>query len=194
MENSQQEVGRPPYVVFEYQPVEDREASLKEGRYVAKDKAFAKITRPGSRDTHVEEAEVWLKKLAERVRMNLCPPTWLMHFQAAFDMWKKGEELPSEGTPIKTWTVISPAQAQAIIRAGFRTVEDLAEAGVSEVSAIGTGGLNFQVKAKQWIEDGKNRGASVERVVALEQQVKDLIAANTSLQAKLNTLKAAEAK
>ena len=40
---------RPPYVQFEMRAVEDRQASIDAGHYVAKDVAYAIITPAGSR-------------------------------------------------------------------------------------------------------------------------------------------------
>ena len=41
---------RPAYVRFERRPMEDKAASIREGRYVAKDVDFALVTPPYSND------------------------------------------------------------------------------------------------------------------------------------------------
>lgn len=162
---------RPPYVEFSYRPVEDRIASLEAGHYVTRDVAFVRVTRPGSRDNLDKEAEIWLREMHERARAELIPPSWPENFQLMYERWKKNEELPENGTPIKGWPVLSPAQQENVIHAGFRTVEDLAAASESEVNKVGIGALLFKQKARAWLDSAKNVGTISERLVALEQQV-----------------------
>jgi hypothetical protein len=180
---------RPPYVVFEYRPVEDRARSVAEGHYVAKDVAFVLVTRPGSKDTHVEEAASWISKLKERARQGQIPETWATAFEEKFKSWLKGEEVPLNGTPIKTWPVISPSASKAIIQAGFLTVEDLAQAADSEVSSIGTGAISYKQKAIHWLEQASSSGKIVERLSALEAQLSDLLRTNAELVKENSALK-----
>lgn len=172
--NSNEE--KPPYVSFELRAVEDRELSIKEGRYIAKDVIFAQITRPGSRDTHEEEAEQWLLKLAKRASDQIIPQAWVAKFSAELEAFKKNETLPETGTPIKGWQVISPAVQAQIVKAGFRTVEDLASAPEVELVSIGMGGPTWREKARAWIAEGKEKGASAEKVAELTQKVSELTA------------------
>jgi hypothetical protein len=113
----------PPYVKFERRAVEDRNATIAAGHYVAKDVDFALVTRPGSHDTLETEVEPWLERLHEQARNSFIPAAWAEGFSAAYDRWKRGEEIPENGTPIKTWPVVSPAQQETLIGNGFRTVE-----------------------------------------------------------------------
>jgi hypothetical protein len=171
----------PPLLEFEYLAVEDRKQTVATGGYSTKDVAFVKVHRPGSKDVHVEEAEVWGKKLAERARQNLCPSTWVLDFNRLFAAWKNGETLPVEGTPIKAWPVISPSAAKQIIAAGFLTVEQLASANDIECSAIGLQAVEFRNRARQYIEAANGPGKLAEKQRELEAQ-------NAALQAQVNQL------
>lgn len=184
--NSNEE--KPPYVTFEVRAVEDRQRSVDEGRYIAKDVIFAQITRPGSRDTHEEEAEQWLLKLAKRASDGIIPQAWVAKFSTELAAFKNDETLPESGTPIKGWQVISPAVQAQIIRAGFRTVEDLAAAPEVELISIGMGGPTFREKARAWIAEGKEKGASAEKVASLTQKVTELTALVEKLVAENATL------
>jgi hypothetical protein len=172
MNQVEQVQDKPPYVTFEYRPVEDRTKSLAEGRFVSKDVAFAKVTRPGSRDTLEVEAENWLKQLAEKANQGIAPSSWATGFRDMFEKWKRGEDVPVEGTPIKTWPVISPSVQLLVIRAGFRTVEELAGAGDAEIAQIGTGAVDTRNKARIWLEQANSTGKVVERLNALEVALK----------------------
>jgi hypothetical protein len=165
---------RPPYVVFEQRAVEDRAATLANGHYTTKDVDFAIITRPGSRDSLDKEALVWLKELGEKARNGSAPLAWHTAFEAAYAAWKKGLELPLNGTPIKGWPVLSPAAQENLIRAGFLTLEDLAATSDNQLSNIGTGALSYKLKAQAWLEEAKSKGASSEKIADLVQKVADL--------------------
>jgi len=174
---------RPPYVQWEMRAIEDRAKSLETGHYVAKDVAFAIIMRPGSKDRLEKEAEVWLSELRDRARKGEIPAEWHPAFLASFKAWRDGEELPSTGTPLKSWPVLSPAQIKMIISEGIFTVEDLAALPDSELPILGIGGLNLREKARSWLAAAEDKGKLAEEnaalklsVASLVQQVKDLAA------------------
>lgn len=189
---SQQQLAqdKPPHVAFEYRPVEDRTQTIATGKYSTKDVAFARVTRPGSRDTLEVEVESWLKQLSEKARQNLCPPSWASGFREMFEAWKKGEELPTSGTPIKGWQLLSPAAQNMIIKAGFRTVEELAAAPDVEVGSIGMGAVELRQKARLWMEEASGPGKVVERLSALEVQSRTLAEVNERQAAELAALRA----
>ena len=165
---------RPPYVRFEYVAVEDRKASEEKGHYVSKNVAYAFITPAGTKDIVEREAEEWLKNLDSLARQGQANPQWPIHFKSMYEQWKLGEEMPESGTPIKGWTVISPADQQNIISANIRTVEDLAEASEQAMTHIGMGARMLKEKAKKWLESAKDTGKVVQKITALETENSDL--------------------
>ena len=187
---------RPPYVVFEVRSVEDRNASIEAGHYVAKDVNFAIVTRPGSRDSIEIEAEPWLASLKQKGSgpNPVIPPSWYKGFASAYEEWKKGNVVPANGTPIKGWGVLSPSLQETLIRGGFLTVEDLAIAGDSELANIGTGGISLKLKAQAWLEAAQNAGKSAERITELATKVADLTALVEKLIEENKSLKAASPK
>jgi hypothetical protein len=165
---------RPPYVAWETRQVEDRNASIAAGHYVAKDVDFAVVTRPGSRDSIDKEALVWLSELREKSRKGELPARWYEAFKESYDFWKKGEEAPISGTPIKGWPSLSPAAQKTLIGAGIRTVEDLAGFSDSELSTLGTGALSFKVKAQSWLSAANGAGKIAEEIAAQKVKVAEL--------------------
>lgn len=184
---------RPPYVMWEIRQVEDRAASVEAGRYVAKDVDFAVITRPGSRDTQDEVAETWLKKIEERSRKGEIPANWHAAFKESYEFWKKGQEAPISGTPIKGWGVLSPAAQKDLLHAGIRTVEDLAEFSDSELSAIGIGALSYKQKAKAFLLAAKDVGQAAEKIAAQQKQIEELSELVRKLGVELETFRPAAA-
>lgn len=188
MNQNTQPESRPPFVRFEYRPVEDRAATVAKGHFSTKDVAFALITRPGSKDTHEALAEEWLKTMEKKARENLVPASWPEAFKQAFERWKNNEESPVEGTPIKGWPVLGPSAQRTLLQAGFRTVEDLAAAPDPELNSIGAGAIEYRNKARTWLEQANGPGKAVERITALETQlaqqgalIKQLSEANSAL-------------
>jgi hypothetical protein len=164
----------PPYVVFERRPVEDRNASVIAGHHVHKDVDYAVITRAGARDTFEQEVAVWFAQLERKVRDNQFPGEWLRAYRNAYEAWCKGEELPAEGTPVKTWPVASPAQIKDMLAVGIRTVEDLAQLPDSELSSLGIGAMSLKQKAQAWLLSSKDSGKATEQLATMQRQLADL--------------------
>ncbi len=45
------------------------------------------------------------------------------HIEKAYEAWKRGQDIPDEGTPLAAWAGVSPEQAAHLINMGIRTVE-----------------------------------------------------------------------
>lgn len=179
---------RPPYVQFKFVAMEDRAASLSAGHYVGKDVVFAAITRPGQKDTIEREALGWLADLDKQARDGRIPSNWPAQFRQAFEAFVKGEEIPENGTPIRGWTVLGPAQQQAVIKAGIRTIEDLAAASAEALGHIGMGAIAWQQKAQAWLKAAKDTGQIVERLQTLERDNAQLAKDNEILLAEVKRL------
>lgn len=176
---------RPPYVRFEYKDVEDRAATIKEGRYVSKSVAFAYIMSPGSKDELEKSAEEWLDTMRKQsVPGREYMGQWHDHFHAIYDKWKLGHEIPETGTPVRTCPIFRPHEVAAILAANVRTLEDLDGANEETLARMGIGSRTLQTRAREFIAAGRNVGASAEqvsallaRVTALEAQLADKDAA-----------------
>lgn len=181
---------RPPYVTFETRPVEDRAASTTAGHFVSRDLDFAIITRPGSRDTMEKEASVWLRELAEKARTKSIPQTWATAFKESYETWKKGEDIPLTGTPIKGWPLLGPSAQKDLIHAGIRTVEDLAALPDNEVGQIGTGAISFKQKAQAWLLAAQDTGKAASQIADLTAKVTQLVELTQAQAIELKSLKA----
>lgn len=180
---------RPPYLEFSRRAVEDRALSVEKGHYVSKDVDFVAVQRPGSRDIHEEEAVSYLKKYEEKVRAGLAPVAWLAMFKTNYDMWKSGQEAPAEGTSLKAWPLISPAQCDNLIRMKVRTVEDLANLPEGELSQLGMGVLGLRIKAKEWLNQGSEKGVLIEKIAELTRDNQSLAASLQKLAEEFKTMK-----
>lgn len=179
---------RPSYVVFERRAIEDRAASMANGRYMTKDEDFAVITPIGSKDRIPRLVKEWFINLDQQVQEDRLPAAWRDQYKAAYAAWKRGEEVPLSGTPIKGWAVLSPSQQQNILGADIRTVEDLAQANDEAMKRIGMGALELKEKAQAWLKSAGSAGvvaqesaglkaknrAQETHILSLTQQIADL--------------------
>lgn len=181
---------RPPYVSFEVKAVEDREASIERGHYVAKDVDFVMVTPQGSKDRMERVAEDWFANLVDQVQQQRFPQEWLTHFRALYAAWKEGKELPVSGTAILTWPVLSPSQVKSCIDARIRTVEDLAAANEETIARIGMGGRALKDKAVSWLSAASGNGKVTEELAALKAAKADSDARALVLEKQLKELQA----
>lgn len=176
---------KPPYVRFERRAVEDRSKSMAAGRYGYRDVDIACITSPGQKDIVDRPVQEWLDYLAKQALDGRVPQLWVDHYNRAYSAWQQSQEVPENGTPIRGWTVLSPAAQETVLAANIRTVEDLATANVQALSAIGMGGQTLKSKAEAWLKASKDTGTIAERLASLERDNADLKRQNEELLAKI---------
>lgn len=172
---------RPAYVTFEKLAVEDRAATLTDGQYRTKDVEYVFVTPPGSKDRIPREVSVWLQELDNGVREERMDPRTVEQYKQMLELWRRGQELPLFGTPIRGWTVLSPAQQKNVLAANILTVEDLATANGEAMARIGMGAQELRTRAITWLESAKNVG-----VVSLENE--KLSVQNQTLMQQVNAL------
>ena len=152
------------YVEFELRPEEDREASIDQGMPVFKDVEFAMITMPGGGlvvDKPINEALLYEWKNGDNRRK---PPSPFAY--RAYEAWKEGREAPVNGTDLKNWPGVTPAQLKTCQNATVRTIEDLAAANADTIRKLGMGGVAMMEKAKAYLA-AANQNKTSEEVSAL---------------------------
>lgn len=181
---------RPPFVNFEVRAEEDRTASIEQGHFVAVDVDYALITPAGSRDCVERKVSEWFTYLEEQVKGNRFPSAWLDGFKHKYKHWKETQELPVEGTPIKTWNALSPAQCKMLLDLNIRTVEDLAAGNEELISRMGMGGRQLRERAVTWLSTAKDVGRSSEQLAAAVRRAEDAEARIKQLEEAVGLLKA----
>ena len=106
----------PPFVRFEERELGiDPKASEEAGRPVPRVVVMACVTSHGSKDVFEKPAEEWLKDKKQQVMNGTFNSEWLARFELQLSEWKKGNELPREGTPVKTWQMCSKEQGRRLV-------------------------------------------------------------------------------
>ena len=180
---------RPAYVRFERIAIEDVQATLAAGHYVAKDVDMALITPPYSKDVMKYKVKAWFDILEQDVRNNRMPQAWLDRYKEAYAAFQKGQDLPLTGSPIKGWGIISPAQQETLIKMSVLTVEDLAAMNDEGIKRIGMGAIDLKNKAKAWLSQLNDTGALALQMAELQKQFANLEAVNKTQEEKIETMK-----
>jgi len=181
---------RPPYVRFEYRQIEDRDATIQAGHYVAKDVIFALVTPTGSKDLLEKPAEEWIKGLEEGVNQERIPSIWLDAYKKALQIWEENQTDPEFGTPIRNWPALTPSQLKMLTDCNLRSVEDVAEMNEEAVLRMGMGGRALKEKARAWLDASKDVGKTSEELDSLRKSNATLAEQNTKMMADMKAMQA----
>jgi hypothetical protein len=177
-----------PYVRFERRAVEDKAASLEAGQYIAKDIDYALITPPYSKDVMVYKVANWFDQLKVDLSNDRLPHEWFDKWKKAYQLWQDGQEMPLEGTAIKGWGVISPAQQETLIKMNVFTVELLADINDEGLRRVGMGALDLKNKAGAWLKQLKSKGPATVEIAELKNKNKQLEGTIESLLSRISSL------
>jgi hypothetical protein len=161
---------RPAYVRFERVGIEDTAETLKQGVYIARDVDMALITPPYSKDVMKYKVKAWFDILDQDVRNGRIPEAWVANYKKQYAAFKAGQEMPLNGSPIKGWGIISPAQQEMLIRMQVLTVEDLAAINDEGMKQMGLGGLDLKNKAKAWLLQINDHGKLAIQMADLQKK------------------------
>ena len=145
---------RPPFVEFKQVAVHDTAKSLELGYRVTKDIEYAHVMQPGSRDVLVIKARDWLDQIKNKVLIDAhdaFPQEWVNQYFAKYDAWKAGLEAPVNGTHVREWPQLSPAQVQNLISLHILTVEDVSAMTEEAMGRFGMGGRDLREQAREWL-------------------------------------------
>jgi len=91
-----------------------------------------------------------------------------------YNAWKQGHEIPETGTPIGAWPGVSPEQAQVLRNAGFKSVEELANATDSAINRIQLpGARTLAENAKRFIA-AQDKATVVNELAAKDAEITSL--------------------
>lgn len=145
---------RPPFVEFKRIAVPDALKTQELGRRVTKDVDFAYIMQPGSRDQVERKATDWLAMIKQKsleASPDAYPEQWVQGFHDKYAAWLAGQEMPLDGTSVKEWALLSPAQAENFIALRILTIEDVAAMTEDALGRFGMGSRELREKAREWL-------------------------------------------
>ena len=184
---------RPPFIEFEQRAIEDRNASIASGGIIMRDVDYVIVRQVGSKDTVEKDAVEWLVDLDRLAANGAYPGEWVRHFREKYNAFKAGQVEPEMGLPVRHWPSLSKAQAENLIGAGVRTVEDIAAMNEPTMQRVGMGARELKKKAQAYLES-RDANKAAEQITALriENEAKD--DRISTLEARLLALESAASK
>lgn len=184
---------RPPFVRFEEREMGiNQEASETAGRPIPKIVTLACVTPHGSKDCHEKVADEFLLQLKQKALRGEYPTEWLRHFELQYSEFKKGNELPREGTPVKTWPAVSKEQSTRLIACGFTTIEDVAQIPDSGLGMLGLDGRYLRDLARGWINESKDKGVNARALADAQVKIESQQETIDNLKSRLARLEEAQ--
>lgn len=176
---------RPPYVTFERRSVEKRKPAPPEGdgSVFYEDVDFVIVTPAGTKDVFIREVAGWFEYLQMVVNQKRYNPKWLVGFQDMYATWKKTNEVPLNGWPVKNWPVATPSEIKRLADARVMTVEDCAQMSEEAIGRVGMGARSLKQRAIDFLEAQAGTGPLVSRMDALTQRNAELTRQNELLTA-----------
>lgn len=123
------------------------------------------VTPQGSHDQLDADAEQWISG-KEQIRDQFAD-----QYRKEYSAWKEGQEAPVNGTDIKMWAAITPAQLKQLQAAHVRSVEELAGANDGVIKMLGMGGTTLVERAKAWLASAGDTGKVAAMVEDLTAKV-----------------------
>jgi len=104
-----------------------------------------------------------------------------------FDAWKAGQEVRPDGTPLRDWPFLTPAQRDTLNHFNVKTVEQLAAMEERALAGIMLGSLELQQQALNYLRHRQDSAPAL-RITALEEQNAKLLQAMEEMRAQLEAL------
>lgn len=183
---------QPSLVRFERVAVEDKGETRKVGDGVVKyrDEDYVLVTPPYSKDVFRQRAVKWFAQMRIEVEKGRLPRKWFELYEESYKRWQRNEEMPLNGTPIKSWPALSPSQVKMLVSLNILTVESLAAVNDEGLRRIGMGGVELKNKAVAWLAQANDKGPLTHENAALKEENVALKARVSQLEARVNELAA----
>lgn len=137
-------------------------------------RTIVKIMQHGDKFSVTEkDAEDWLADISQKALQGQYDATWVAQFKLEYEAFLKGNELPRDGTPIRTWGSISREQGTRLVTLNIVTVEDLAAYPDSGLGTIGLDGRYLRDLARNFLDSNKGVAATAKQLADLEQSNRD---------------------
>jgi len=120
---------------------------------------------------------------------------WLRKIETQYDLWKKGEDMDVEGTPIKNWPAIPPGLMKTCLDLHILSVEQLAACADDVAERLGMGGISWRQRARDWLAASAGDGGKLSaRLSAAEAENTNKDVLIKSMQEQMATMQAELAK
>lgn len=163
-----------PFVSFYTETIEDVKRTKAEGRMCFRDQDFALITQPGGKSNNKERIESFFSKMEAEVKTGRVHPEWIRAWRGNYELYKKGQEIPLDGTPIRGWKLLPGSVQEELIRLNVLTVENLATLPDEGINAVGMGCREWQRRAQSWLAQNESHESGALKMTELTRKMEEL--------------------
>lgn len=152
---------------------------------------IAKIMQHGDKFSVTEKnAEEWIAHIERESLGGRYDAGWVAQFKLEYQAFLKGNELPREGTAVRTWGAITREQGTRLISLNLATLEDLAAVPDSGLGAIGLDGRYLRDLAKNTLASASAGPALAKELADAKQTAITQAEQIARMEAQINELKA----
>lgn len=108
----------------------------------------------------------------------------------AYEAWKRGQEIPDNGTPLAAWPGVTREQVEILRGNGYRTVEELAAANDSAINRIQLPGARNLVEQAKAFLAAADKSKVASELAQKDEQIAQLKADQDELKAMIEQLMA----
>lgn len=135
---------------------------------------MVKLMQHGDKFSVTEKiADEWLAHISQEALAGRYDPSWVAQFKLEYEAFLKGNELPRDGTPVRTWGAISREQGSRLVSMNITTVEDLAAQPDSGLGQLGLDGRYLRDLAKNYLASNKDAGLMAKELADARQAMRD---------------------
>jgi len=127
----------------------------------------------------------WLEKLREAVRNGYTSQYYFDHCLAAFNAYKKKEDMPIDGYALINWRGIDPAAREKFLAMGINSVEKIAAMTEEAMQYYGMGARAYKDKAKAFLMANDKPEQATLQITKLQSENTEMREIMTAMQQKL---------
>lgn len=105
-----------------------------------------------------------------------------------YEAFKKGSELPLNGTPLAAWSGVTPEQADVLRTAGIRTIEEVRDLTDGALDRVRLPNMRDLRKQAGLFLDNSDAAKAAEREAAKDAQIAELIERQAAMEAMIEDL------
>jgi hypothetical protein len=180
-----------PILRFETRAKQNPALSLEAGRPVFQDIDMLVITPPGTRDSFEAEASTWLAAKRNAAALGQYPLDWIEKFEAGYQRWKSGNEMPEDGWALKMCPAFTPAEIAACLSIDIKTVESLSQVQDTGLNMLGLNGRILRDRARALLSEGQDKGKLSMQIESMAADLQTTKESLKSAQEKITELEAA---
>ena len=104
---------------------------------------------------------------------NMFRARWAV-IEPKYDNWKKGHELPRDGTPIASWPFLSADEMKAFQAAGIHTIEEIAGMNDAAMGRVAVPAIRDKREAARKFLENADKNQLIAKVDDMESTIRDL--------------------